>query len=184
MPHSHLIFQLRPSAVFLLFWFSNVGYFLFPKSCFVFPRLFFVFPKSGYIFPKSCHYGCLFLIRHLTEYFLSPSGDLGIGLVWDNNPTPPDRSFLVRLLKSSSNWTKLSMRGPQLFSGWYQMILGVFRCSQLFSDVFSWVVTFIESLPVQCITTPCAHILWSSLYEVWQDQDASVGNQIGPNSTT
>ena len=40
--------------------------------------------------------------------FLSPSGDLGIGLVWDNNPTGPD-SFLVRLLKSSSNWTKLSM---------------------------------------------------------------------------
>ena len=70
---------------------------------------------------------------------LSPSGDLGISLVWHNlsppHPTPPD-SFLVRLMKSSSNWTKLSMRGPQLFSAWYQMILGVFRCSQLFSDVF------------------------------------------------
>ena len=63
------------------------------------------------------------------------------------------------------------------------MILGVFRCSQLFSDVFSWVVTFIESLPVQCITTPCALILWSSLYEVWQDQDASVGYQIGPQGS-
>ena len=59
--------------------------------------------------------------------FLSPSGDLRIGLVWDNHTTPPhptgpDRSFLVRLLKSSSNWTKSSMMGPQLFSGWYQMI--------------------------------------------------------------
>ena len=53
--------------------------------------------------------------------FLSPSGDLGISLVWHNLSGPP-RSFLVRLLKSSSNWTKLSMRGPQLFSGWYQMI--------------------------------------------------------------
>ena len=66
------------------------------------------------------------------------------------------------------------------------MILDVFRCSQLFSDVFIWVVTFIESLPVQCITTPRAHILWSSLYvvgNIWQDQDASVGNRIGPNST-
>ena len=114
--------------------------------------------------------------------FLSPSGDLGISLVWGNHP--PHRSFMVRLLKSSSNWTKLSMRSLQLFSGWYRMVLDVFRCSQLFSDVFSWVVTFIESLPVQCITTPCAHILWSSLYEVWQDQDASVGNQIEPNSTT
>ena len=70
---------------------------------------------------------------------LSPSGDLGIGLVWDNR-TGPDRTgpdhISVWLLKSSSKWTKSSMRGPQLFSGWYQMILGVFRCSQLFSDVF------------------------------------------------
>ena len=71
--------------------------------------------------------------------FLSPSGDLGIGLVWHNlsppHPTPPDH-ISVWQLKSSSNWTKSSMMGPQLFSGWYQMILGVFRCSQLFSDVF------------------------------------------------
>ena len=59
-----------------------------------------------------------------------------------------------------------------------------YQCSQLFLDVFSWVLTFIESLPVQCITTPCAQLLWSSLYEVWQDQDASVGYQLGPNSTT
>ena len=43
---------------------------------------------------------------------------------------------VFRLLKSSSSWTKLPMVGSQLFSGWYQMILGVFRCSQLFSDVF------------------------------------------------
>ena len=37
------------------------------------------------------------------------------------------------------------------------------------------------------ITTPFAHIFWSSLYVVgnlWQDQDASVGNIIKPNSTT
>ena len=77
-------------------------------------------------------------IKHPT--LLSPSGDLGIRLVWHNlsppHPTGPHRHFSVRLLKSSSNWTKLSMRGPQLFSGWYQMILGVFRCTQLFSDVF------------------------------------------------
>ena len=67
---------------------------------------------------------------------LSPSGDLGIGLVWHNLSPPHPTDFLVPLLKSSSNWTKLSMRGPQLFSGWYQMILGVFRCTQLFSDCF------------------------------------------------
>ena len=50
----------------------------------------------------------------ITKELLSLSGDLGIGLVWDNHP---HRSFLVWLLKSSSNWTKLSMMGPQLFSG-------------------------------------------------------------------
>jgi len=68
---------------------------------------------------------------------LSPSGDLGMGLVWDNlsTPTPLDH-FSIRPLKSSSNWTKLSIMGPQLFSGWYQMILDVFRCSQQFSNVF------------------------------------------------
>ena len=49
---------------------------------------------------------------------LSPSGDLGISLVW-HNLSPPHRNFSVRLLKSSSKWTKLSMMGPQLFSGWY-----------------------------------------------------------------
>ena len=57
------------------------------------------------------------------------------------------------------------------------MILDVFQCFQLFS----------AGLEPLWMTTPCAHILWSSLYEVWnfrQDQDASVGNRIGPNLTT
>ena len=77
--------------------------------------------------------------RQVIQDFLSPSGDLGIGLVWDNHPTPPNWTgpvqthFLVRLLKSYSSWTKLSKMGPQLFSGWYQMVLDVFR---LFSDCF------------------------------------------------
>ena len=82
-------------------------------------------------------------------WLLSPSGDLGIGLIWDNHSdrTGSDH-FSVRLLKSSSNWTKVSMTGPQLFSGWYQMILDVFQCSQLFFDVFSWVVTFMDNHPL------------------------------------
>ena len=46
---------------------------------------------------------------------------------------------------SGQNLTKLPMTSPQLFSGWYQIILDVFRCSQLFSDVFSWVVTFMDN---------------------------------------
>ena len=70
--------------------------------------------------------------------FLSPSGDLGFGLVWYN--LSPPHHILVRLLKSSSNWTKLSLGGPQLFSGWYQMILDVFQCSQQFSDCFPTVI--------------------------------------------
>ena len=75
-------------------------------------------------------------------------------------------------------------RCSQLFS----YVLSFFGCSQLFYDVFSWAITFMDNHPsVRCITTPCAHILWSSLYVVgnlWQDKDASVGNQIGPNATT
>ena len=64
--------------------------------------------------------------KHQTDPFSSPSGDLGIGLVWDNHPpTPTTRNFSVRLMKFSSNWTKSSMMGPRLFSGWYQMLLDV-----------------------------------------------------------
>ena len=70
---------------------------------------------------------------------------------------PPPRSFLVRLLKLSSNWTKSSMMGPQLFSGWYQMIV-------MFSDVLSCFPMFSAGLGFWWITTPCADILWSSLY--------------------
>ena len=43
------------------------------------------------------------------------------GLVW-HNLSNPHHHISVQLLKSSSNWTKLSMIGRQLFSGWYQMI--------------------------------------------------------------
>ena len=59
--------------------------------------------------------------------FLSPSGDLGIGLVWDNHPdrTGPHRTTFRSDCWTSSNWTKSSMMGPQLFLGWYQMILDV-----------------------------------------------------------
>ena len=64
------------------------------------------------------------------------------------------------LLKSSSSWTKLSMMGPQLFSGWYQMILDVFQCSQLFYDVFSWVGTFMDNHPM------CAYFVELPLWSV------------------
>ena len=71
-------------------------------------------------------------------WLLPSSGELVWSEITYPHPTPPDRThFLVWLLISSSNWSKLSMRGPSLFSGWYQMILHVFRCSQLFSDVLS-----------------------------------------------
>ena len=89
----------------------------------------------AFLYPSHWHD----LIGKGQSPLLSPSGDLGIGLVWDNPTGPDPTDFLVSLLKSSSNWTKLSMRGPQLFSGWYQMILGVFRCLSsfpMFSDCF------------------------------------------------
>ena len=102
---------------------------------------------STFFYSRRCH--LLNLLSFVS--FLSPSGDLGIGLVWDNHPTPPHQTtthFLVRLLKSSSNRTKSSMMGHQLFLGWYQMILDVFRCSQLFTDVFSWAATFMPNHPL------------------------------------
>ena len=85
-------------------------------------------------------------LREIFQYsLLSPSGDLGTGLVWHNVSGP---HFSVRLFKSSSNWTKLSMMGLQLFSGLYQMTLDVFWCSQLFSNVFSWAVIFMHYHPL------------------------------------
>ena len=36
-------------------------------------------------------------------WLLSPSGDPGIGLVWDNQTWPDPTHFLVRVVKSSSN---------------------------------------------------------------------------------
>ena len=77
---------------------------------------------------------CIRPVQFKYLFLLSPSGDPRIGLVWDNPTTT--RDFSVLLLKPSSKWGKLSMMGLQLFSGWYQMILDVFQCSQLFSDVF------------------------------------------------
>ena len=76
---------------------------------------------------------CASVQRCLMFMLLSPLGDLGIGLVWDNL-SGPHHHFSVRLLKSSSNWTKSSMIGPQLFLGWYQMILDVQTRFRLGSD--------------------------------------------------
>ena len=83
------------------------------------------------------------------------------GLVWDNLPLLSTSShILVRVLKFSSNWTKLTVMGSQLFSEWCHMFSdvlrwsqdalncsqtfyrhsrcaqNVFRCSQMFTDVF------------------------------------------------
>ena len=47
-----------------------------------------------------------------------------------------------------------------LFSGWYQIVLDVFRWSQLFSVVFSWVVTFMDNHPL------CGHFFsgWCQMF--------------------
>ena len=73
-------------------------------------------------------------IKKRVYMLLSPSGDLGIGLVWHNPSPPPPHHISVRLLKSSSNWTKSSIMGPQLFLGWYQMILDFQTRFRLGSD--------------------------------------------------
>ena len=76
---------------------------------------------------------CYFTITWQTNFLRSCYNARLISPVlelWDWN------HLLQKHVQSCSNWTKSSMMGPQLFSGWYQMTLGVFRCSQLFSDVF------------------------------------------------
>ena len=93
------------------------------KEASVFDKKYYCNMKIGHQFSENAAIGLSFYL-HGHGRLLSPSGDLGIGLVWDNNRTGPDHISL-RLLKSSSNWTKSSMMGPQLFLGWYQMILDV-----------------------------------------------------------
>ena len=100
--------------------------------------------------------------RHISISLLPPSGDQGIGLVWDNHPNTLSTlsDILVWVLKSFSNWTKLSMMGPQLFSGWYHVVLDVFQCSQLIFDVFSWAATFMHNHPL------CGHFFsgWCQMF--------------------
>ena len=51
---------------------------------------FFTLPHWIYFFGGT--YATVYVV--IWSAFLSPSGDLGIGLVWDNNRTPPDRTTL------------------------------------------------------------------------------------------
>ena len=81
--------------------------------------------------------GTIHLHLIILHFFLSPSGDLGIGLVWHNlspldHPTPP--TFW------SHCWNPLQTELNYL---WWV------RCSQLFSNVFSWVVNFMHNHPLR-----------------------------------
>ena len=75
-------------------------------------------------------------VIQMIEGLSSPLGDLGIGMALSY---PLLYNIWVRVLKSCSNRTKLSMMGSQLFSGWCQMFLDVFRCSQ---DALNWLQIF------------------------------------------
>ena len=59
----------------------------------------------------------MLIIVLVAPTLLSPSGDLGIGLVWDNLSWPHPTDFLDRLLKSSSNWNQV-YRCFQMISFW------------------------------------------------------------------
>ena len=88
-----------------------------------------IWVKSGLSKKKSKHkiyskqlFATNFDLRHRLivanqEWLLSPLGDLGMGLVWDNHQ-PCD--FFVWVLKSFSNWTKLTVTGSQMkfFTHW------------------------------------------------------------------
>ena len=51
----------------------------------------------------------------------------------------------VRVLKSYSNRTKLSMTGSQLFSGWCQMCLDILRCFQMLSGCSQLVTDILKT---------------------------------------
>ena len=73
-------------------------------------------------------------------------------------------------MKSSSNWTKSSMMGPQLFLGWCQMILDVFRCSQLLSpsgDLGIGLVWDNLSLSHTTFRYECWNHVQAELYYLW-----------------
>ena len=105
---------------------------------------------------------------------LSPSGDLGIGLVWDN-PTGPDRTTF-----RSDCWSPLQTELKYLWRvlscsqddiRW----LYVFRCSQLFSDVFSWVLTFMDNHPLcKHFFSGCPLLITSVLS--WNESDSRLVN--------
>ena len=70
----------------------------------------------------------------------SPSGDLGITLVWDNLSILSD--VLVWVMKSFSNWSRLTMVGSQMFSEACRMFSealetfsDILKCSQMIPDV-------------------------------------------------
>ena len=60
--------------------------------------------KTLHTVPSPTMEKCLHKKGHIRQHLLSPSGDLGIGLVWDNHP-PLSRRFFSWVLKFSSNWT-------------------------------------------------------------------------------
>ena len=105
---------------------------------------------------------------------------LSLLLLPNGLPSPPDILFITvrseityphptplfgRLLKSFSNWTILSKMVPQMISGCSPMFSDVFQCSQLFSYIFSWVVTLMDNHPLcDAYNHPlCAHFVELSL---------------------
>ena len=124
------------------------------------------------------HCSMIFGFSHEGRSLLPPSGDIGTGLVWYNHPPQPNTPSTFW----SDCWNPLQAELNYL---WYdgssivlRMISHEFRCFPMFSAVF-WCFqlgcNFYRIAPCAMHNHPCAHILWSYLYEVWQDQDALVG---------
>ena len=76
---------------------------------------------------------------------------------------------VFRLLKSSLSWTKLSMMGSQLFSGWYQMILDVFKCSQQFPIFSDNVFSLLKSSSSWTKLSMMGSQLFSGWYQIISD---------------
>ena len=78
---------------------------------------------------------------HYTALFLTPSGNLGIGLVWDRRPIPIQHfgisvEILLKLTLTNYDFSDV-LRCSLMFYTFFQIFSDIFRCSQVIFDILN-----------------------------------------------
>ena len=73
--------------------------------------------------------------------FLTPSGNLGIGLVWDRRPVPIQHfgisvEILLKLTLTNYDFSDV-LRCSLMFYTFFQIFSDIFRCSQVIFDILN-----------------------------------------------